>query len=171
MARLAPTIPDPAPLPGVERRDLAVLAIRRLSRFGPDLPALAPLPADIAVGKAARADDLLLAAPAPGEWLLLGPHGTLADLARTQDPDAVLALEIGEACALFRLTPALAAEALAAYAPVDPAALAPGTATRARFAEMTALMIPEPDGSLLLLVDAADADPLIALLALLTPDR
>ena len=171
MARLAPTGPDPAPLPGVERRDLAVLAIRRLSRFGPALPKLAPLTADIAVGRAARAYDLLLAVPAPGEWLLLGPHGALAELARTQDPGAFLALEIGEACALFRLTPVLAAEALAAYAPVDPARLTPGTATRARFAEMTALMIPEPDGALLMLVDAADADPLIALLALLTPDR
>ena len=171
MARLAPTRPDPAPLPGVERRDLAALSIRRLRRFGPARPTLAPLPADIAVGKAARAGDLLLAAPAPGEWLLLGPHAAVADLARTQDPGAFLALEIGEACATVRLAPALAAEALAAYAPVDPAALAPGTATRARFAEMTALMVSEPDGSLLLLVDVADADHLIALLALLTPDH
>ena len=171
MARLAPTRPDPAPLPGVERCDLGVLSLRRLSRFGPALPTLAPLPADLAVGRAARADGLLLVGPAPGEWLLLGPHGTLADLARAQDPAAFLALEVGEARAAFRLAPAPAADALAAYAPVDPAALTPGTATRARFAEMTALLIPEPDGSLLLLVDAADADHLIALLALLTPDR
>lgn len=175
MARLAPLLPDPAPLPGVERRDLGVLGIRRLRRFGPDLPALgglpAELPADIAVGKAAHAGDLLLAVPAPGAWLVLGPHGTLADLARAQDPAAFLAREIGEACATVRLAPALAAEALAAYAPIDPATLTPGTATRARFADMTALMIPEPDGGLLLLVDAAEADHLVALLALLTPDR
>lgn len=171
MARLAPTLPDPAPLRGVERRDLAVLSIRRLRRFGPALPKLAPLPADIAVGRAARAGDLLLAAPAPGEWVVIGPHPAVAGLAGAQDPGAFLALDVGEGCALFRLAGALAGEALAAYAPIDPAVLTPGTATRARCAEMTALMIPEPDGALLMLVDAADADTLIALLALLTVDR
>jgi sarcosine oxidase gamma subunit len=170
MARLAPTIPDPAPLPGVERLDLAVLSLRRYRRFGPDLPAVAPLPADLPVGAAARAEDLLLAAPAPGEWLLLGPHSTVAALAAQQPADQFLATEVGEAHAIFRLAPQLAAEALAAYAPIDPAALSPGTATRAQVAGMTALLIPEPDGSLLLLVDAADADHLIALLALLTTD-
>jgi hypothetical protein len=35
---------------------------------------------------------------------------------------------------------------------------------------MTALMVPEPDGALLMLVTAADAEHLIALLALLTTD-
>jgi hypothetical protein len=49
--------------------------------------------------------------------------------------------------------------------------LAPGTATHAQLAELTAFLIPEPDGELLLLIGAADADHLIALLALLTTDR
>jgi hypothetical protein len=169
MAELAAFAHDPAPLSGVERLDLGVLSIRRLRRFGADLPAL-PVPADIAVGRAARADGLLLAAPAPGEWLLLGPHAKIATLARAQDPSAFLALEVGEAHAAFRLAPARAAEALAAYAPIDPATLVPGTATRARFAEMTALLATEADGALLLLVDAADADQLLVLLALLATD-
>ncbi len=169
MAELVPSLPDPQPLPGVARLDLGVLSVRRLRRFGPALPEL-PMSADLAVGTAARADGLLLAAPAPGEWLVLGSHSTIADLAPTQDPTAFLALAVGEAHAIFRLAPALAAEALAAYAPIDPASLTPGTATRARFAEITALIIPEPDGSLLMLVDAADADHLVALLAFMTTD-
>jgi sarcosine oxidase gamma subunit len=169
MAELDPTLPDPAPLPGVARLDLGVLSLRRLRRFGPTLPVL-PIPADIAVGRAARAEDLLLAAPAPGEWLLFGPHAQVAALAGQQDAGAFLALEVGEAHALFRLAPSLAAEALAAYAPIDPATLTPGAATRARFAEITALMIPEPDGALLMVVDTASAAHLLALLALLTAD-
>jgi sarcosine oxidase gamma subunit len=164
-------VPDPAPLPGVERLDLGVLSIRRLRRFGPELPKLDLLPAALAVGRAARAEQLLLAAPAPGEWLVLGPHAAVAALAPAQDPTAFLALEIDEACALFRLAPATAVEALAAYAPIDPMTLAPGTATHAQLAELTAFLIPEPDGELLLLIGAADADHLIALLALLTTDR
>lgn len=171
MARLAPLVHDPAPMTGVERLDLGVLGIRRVRRFGSDLPKLGALPSDLGVGKAARADGLLLAAPAPGEWLVIGPRPEIASLAPAQDPAAFLALDIGEACALFRLAPATAAEALAAYAPIDPATLDVGAAPRARFAEMTAMLAPEPDGSLLLLVDAADADHLIALLALLTPDH
>lgn len=107
---------------------------------------------------------------APAERRLIGLQSAVAGLARVQDFPAFLALEIGEACARFRLAPARRAEALAAYAPLDLAALTPGTATRARFAEMTALMIPEPDGTVLLLVDAAGADQLIALLTLLTRD-
>lgn len=167
MAELAPTLPDPAPLPGVARLDLAVLSLRRLRRFGPQLPVL-PVPTDLPVGTAVRADGLLLAAPAPGEWLLLGPHAQLAGLAAQQPAEQFLAVDVGEVHAAFRLAPPLAAEALAAYAPIDPATVAPGTATRARFAEMTALMIPEPDGALLMLVTATDADHLVALLALLT---
>ena len=123
------------------------------------------------MGRAARADALLLAAPAPGEWLLIGPSDTIAPLAAQQPADQFLATEVGEGCAIFRLVPDLAAEGLAAYAPIDPAALTPGVATRGRFAEMTALMVPEPDGALLMLVDAADADQLVALLALLPVDR
>ncbi|MFN7400245.1 MAG: hypothetical protein ACK5SX_14590 [Sandaracinobacter sp.] len=170
MAELAALRPDPAPLPGVHRLDLAVLSLHRLRRFGADLPALGPLSASHAVGQAARAEGLLLAAPAPGEWLLLGPHAEVAKLARTQDPAAFLVLEIGEACAAFRLAPALGAEALAVYGPIDPATCVPGTGTRAQFAEMTALLIAEPDGALMMLVDAVDADHLLALLALLNPN-
>lgn len=169
MARLAPLMHDLAPLPGVERLDLAVLVLRRLRRFGAEVPVL-PMPADLAVGRAARDDGLLLAAPAPGEWLLIGPHSAVAGLAGAQDPGAFLALDVGEGCALFRLAAAVAGEALAAYAPIDPAVLTPGTATRARFADMTALMVPEADGALLLLVAAAEAAQLIALLALVTTE-
>jgi hypothetical protein len=169
MARLAPTLPDPAPIPSIERLDLGVLSIRRLRRFGPALPVL-PLSADLPVGRAARADGLLLVVPAPGEWLLLGPHARIAKLARTQDPAAFLVLDIGEACAAFRLAPALGADALAVYGPIDPATCVPGTGTRAQFAEMTALLIAEPDGALMMLVDAVDADHLLALLALLNPN-
>lgn len=169
MGELAATRPGSRPLPGVERLDLGVLSLRRLRRFGPALPVL-PLPSGIGVGTAARADGLLLVAPAPGEWLLIGPHAEVAALAGMQPTQDLLAIEVGEAHAAFRLAPALAGEALAAYAPIDPAALVPGTATRARFAEMTVLLAPEPDGALLLLVNAADADHMVALLALLTPD-
>jgi sarcosine oxidase gamma subunit len=169
MARLAPSIPDPQPLPGVAQLDLGVLSIRRLRRFGPALPVL-PLPTDLAVGRAARSEDLLLAASAPGEWLLIGPHATVAEQAGHQPAEQFLATEVGEAHALVRLAPPLAGEALAAYALVDPAVLTSGVATRGRFAEMTALMVPEPDGALLMLVTAADAEHLIALLALLTTD-
>jgi len=169
MAELVATPLDPAPLPGVERLDLGILSIRRLRRFGAALPML-PVPSDIAVGRVSRANGLLLVAPAPGDWLLHGPHAEVATLASAQDPGEFLAVEVGEAHAAFRLAPAHATEALAAYAPIDPATLEPGTATRARFAEMTALLIPEPDGALLLLIDAANADQLLALLALLTTD-
>lgn len=170
MAELVALRPDPRPLPGVERLDIGVLSIRRLRRFGSDLPAVAPLPADLPVGRAARAGGLLLAAPAPGEWLLLGPSADIARLACAQDSRTFHALVVGEAHAAFRLAPGLAAEALAAYAPIDPATLTAGTGTRARFAEMTALMIPELDGALLILVDVADADHLVALLGLVTSD-
>jgi sarcosine oxidase gamma subunit len=169
MARLAPTRPDPAPLPGVEQQDLGVLSLRRFRRFGTELPALAPGNA-IPVGSAVRADGLLFVAPAPGEWLVLGEAGAVAALARRQDPHAFMAVEIGEACATFRLAPNIAAAALAAYAPIDPATLAPGCATRTLFAEHTALLVPEPDGALLLLVEAAAAGHLLALVALLITD-
>jgi sarcosine oxidase gamma subunit len=171
MAELAPTTADPAPLPGVERLDLSALSLRRLRRFGPDLPAVAPLPADTPVGRAARAEGLLLAAPAPGEWLLIGDAGALAAIARAQDPSAFLAVEIGEACATFRLAHNLAATALAGYAPIDPATLTPGRATRSLFAELTVLLVPEPDGALLMVCEAAAADHLIALLAILVTDH
>jgi sarcosine oxidase gamma subunit len=129
-----------------------------------------PVPSDIAVGRVSRANGLLLVAPAPGDWLLHGPHAEVATLASAQDPGEFLAVEVGEAHAAFRLASALAAEALAAYAPIDPATLTPGSATRAQVAERTALLVPEPDGALLMLVEAAAADHLIALLALLTTD-
>jgi sarcosine oxidase gamma subunit len=170
MAELVALHPDPRPLPGVERLDLGVLSLRRLRRFGPDLPAVAPLPADTPVGQAARAEGLLLAAPAPSEWLVLGDQRAVAPLARAQDPGAFLAVDITEACAAFRLAPGTAAEALAGYSPIDPAMLTPGSATRTQFAELTVLLVPEPDGTYLLIAEAAAADHLIALLALLATD-
>jgi sarcosine oxidase gamma subunit len=170
VAELVALLPDPAPLPGVERPDLSVLRIRRLRRFGPDLPRLGPRPAALGVGDAAFSEGLVVAAPAPGEWLVLGPCAAVAELARLQDPAAFLAVEIGEACATLRLAPHLAAIALAAHCPIDPASLRPGRATRSLFADTTVLLLPEPGGMLLLLVGSAAADHVLALLALLTPD-
>lgn len=170
MARLAPTLPDPAPLPGVERLDLAVMSIRRLRRFEPVQPMRHARPIDIPLGSAFHADGLVIAAPAPGEWLLLGPQAAIAELANVQDPRAFLALEVGEGFAAFRLARPIAALAITAYAPLDPASLTPCTATRAQFADMTVLLVPEPEGSLLTMVEVAGADHLIALLALLTRD-
>jgi sarcosine oxidase gamma subunit len=184
MAELASTIFERAPLQGVTRLDMSVLSLRRLRRFGPDLPAVAPLPADLPVGRAARGEGLLLVVPAPGEWLVMGKAGALAAIARAQDSEVFFAVDISEAGATFRLAPGLAAAALAGYSPIDPATLTPGRATltpgratltpgratRSLFAELTVLLVPEPDGALLIGAEAAAADHLIALLALLVTD-
>jgi heterotetrameric sarcosine oxidase gamma subunit len=165
MARLAISVEAPVDIPGVSRcRDLAIFGIARVGRQGDSLPVLPGLAADAAAGTVTRAGGLLLLVLAPGEWLVLGE---VAEAARhLEQGSGFLVADLRHGRTVYRLAPGAARSALAANSPLDPAHDLPGgRCAQTLFGDAGVLLVPEPDGDLLMIGDAALDTYILALLS------
>ncbi|MFO6448313.1 hypothetical protein ACLBKU_14365 [Erythrobacter sp. NE805] len=158
MADLAAEAVELPDCPGARVRGEGVLSMRQIARGAPCSPDVAPLALPGACGVVTQAAGLALVSLAPGDWIVLGATPDLAAIA-ARNAARFLCVDCTHGRLVLELEAGLAARALAAFCPLDPARdLAPGRAAASLFGDADATFFAQDCGSLVMIVDRSLAD-------------